>query len=91
MLLAQELVLELDRKLRHPNVILKIDIKKAYDRVNWEFLKNMLCAFGFQEVIVDLIFGLISNIWFSVLIHREPSGFFVSRGPVISHIIPFCC
>ncbi|XP_071933097.1 uncharacterized protein [Coffea arabica] len=31
-LLAQELILDLDKKLRHPNVILKLDMEKAYDR-----------------------------------------------------------
>ena len=31
-LLAQELALDLDRRLRHPNLMLKLDMKKAYDR-----------------------------------------------------------
>lgn len=37
-LTAQELVSEIDRKLVHPNLVLKLDIIKAYDRVNWCFL-----------------------------------------------------
>lgn len=80
-LVAQELVADLDRRLKHPNMILKLDMEKAYDRVDWSFLLYMLREFGFKEVNVDLFFRLIANNWFSVLINGEPSGFFrSSRG-----------
>ncbi|XP_027156871.1 uncharacterized protein LOC113758040 [Coffea eugenioides] len=77
-LLAQELILDLDKKLRHPNVILKLDMEKAYDRVEWGFLLYMLREFGFKEGVVDLIFRLISNVWFSVLVNGELTSFFRS-------------
>ena len=37
MLLAQELVLDLDRCLTNLNLILKLDMQKAYDHVEWPF------------------------------------------------------
>ncbi|XP_027120510.1 uncharacterized protein [Coffea arabica] len=77
-LLAQELILDLDKKLRHPNVILKLDMEKAYDRVEWGFLLYMLREFGFKEGVVDLIFRLISNVWFSVLVNGELTSVFKS-------------
>nr|XP_027088507.1 uncharacterized protein LOC113709854 [Coffea arabica] len=77
-LLTQELVVDLDRRLRHPNLMLKLDMEKAYDRVEWPFLLFMLRKFGFTEHVVDLIFRLVSNNWFSVLVNGEPSGFFKS-------------
>nr|XP_027090418.1 uncharacterized protein LOC113711451 [Coffea arabica] len=77
-LLAQELILDLDKKLRHPNVILKLDMEKAYDRVEWGFLLYMLREFGFKEGVVDLVFRLISNVWFSVLVNGELTSFFKS-------------
>ncbi|XP_071906033.1 uncharacterized protein [Coffea arabica] len=77
-LLAQELILDLDKKLRHPNVVLKLDMEKAYDRVEWGFLLYMLREIGCKEGVVDLIFRLISNVWFSVLINGELTGFFKS-------------
>ncbi|XP_071924898.1 uncharacterized protein [Coffea arabica] len=77
-LLAQELMGEIDRKLVEPNVILKLDMEKAYDRVEWPFLLFMLRQFGFEEGVVDLLFRTFSNSWFSVLINGEPSGLFKS-------------
>ncbi|XP_071920627.1 uncharacterized protein [Coffea arabica] len=77
-LLTQELVADLDRRLRHPNLMLKLDMEKAYDRVEWSFLLFMLRKFGFEEQVVDIIFRLVSNNWFSVLVNGEAAGFFKS-------------
>ncbi|XP_027169914.1 uncharacterized protein LOC113769603 [Coffea eugenioides] len=74
-LLAQELVLDLDRRLVDPNLILKLDMEKAYDRVDWSFLIFLLRQYGFEEVVVDLLFRTFSNTWFSVLVNKEPTGF----------------
>ena len=58
---SQELALDMDRKLRHPNLMLKLDMEKAYDRVKWSFLIFMLRQFGFQERTVDLMSQTVSN------------------------------
>ncbi|XP_071921766.1 uncharacterized protein [Coffea arabica] len=77
-LLAQEHVQELDHRLESSNLMLKLDEEKAYDRVEWSFLLFMVRAFGFQEEAVDLIFRLVANNWFSVLVNGEPAGFLKS-------------
>lgn len=37
--MAQEIIRELNRKAASGNVIIKIDMAKAYDRLEWRFLK----------------------------------------------------
>ena len=78
-LLAQELVHDLNRRTRGGNVVLKLDMAKAYDRLSWPFLLHMLRAFGFSEHWISLINHAISNSWFSVLVNGVPKGFFRSH------------
>ena len=61
--------------------IMKVDIAKAYDRVDWTFLSNILLAFGFDRKIVGLIHQLISTSSIVVLVNGSSSHFFKpSRG-----------
>lgn len=77
-LMAQELITGMGNKKRGGNIALKLDMAKAYDRVSWFFLTKVLRAFGFSEVWIDMIWRLISNCWFSVIINGSPQGFFKS-------------
>ncbi|XP_027090440.2 uncharacterized protein [Coffea arabica] len=80
-LLAQELVTDMKRGNRGGNVILKLDMMKAYDRVSWPFLLQVMRRFGFSETWIDMIWRLISNVWFSVIVNGLPQGFFkATRG-----------
>nr|XP_027071629.1 uncharacterized protein LOC113696407 [Coffea arabica] len=77
-LLAQELISGIRRSNRGGNVVLKLDMAKAYDRISWVFLLQVLRRFGFTERWIDMIWRLISNVWFSVLVNGSPCGFFQS-------------
>ncbi|GJW00473.1 RNA-directed DNA polymerase, eukaryota, reverse transcriptase zinc-binding domain protein [Tanacetum coccineum] len=48
-LLTQELLRGYDRKHGAKRCAMKIDIQKAYDTVNWQFLKDVLFKVGFHE------------------------------------------
>ena len=57
-------------------MLCKLDLKKAYDHVNWGFLMYMLERLGFPEKWRKWIFYCISTVKFSVLINGAPCGFF---------------
>ena len=65
-LLAQELVSDITRSNRGGNVVIKLDMMKAYDRVSWSFLLQVLRRLGFSETWIDMIWRLVSKVWFSV-------------------------
>ena len=48
-LLAQELISGIRQSNRRGNVVLKLDMAKAYDKVSWLFLLQVLRWFGFGE------------------------------------------
>ncbi|KAL2453200.1 Uncharacterized protein Adt_49302 [Abeliophyllum distichum] len=77
-LLAQELLHTLDTKVRGGNVIFKLDMAKAYDRLDWGFLIFVLEGFGFDAIWIDRIRRCISECHFSVLLNGRPCDFFPS-------------
>lgn len=48
---------------------IKVDMVKAYDRVEWGPLKTILKLLGFDGVFVNWIYEVISTISFSFLLH----------------------
>ncbi|XP_071939020.1 uncharacterized protein [Coffea arabica] len=77
-LLAQEVVSGIGKKTRGGNVVMKLDMSKAYDRVSWDHIIGVLRRFGFGERFIDLVWRLISNVWFSIIINGASHGFFKS-------------
>lgn len=61
-----------------PNVVIKLDMAKAYDRLSWLFMTKVLRKMGFCERFIGVVFVIISNNWYSVLLNGQPHGFFKS-------------
>lgn len=56
----------------------KIDLRKAYDRVEWSFLESIMLKLGFNCNWVNLILKYISSAKFSVQINGKKKGNFRS-------------
>ncbi|CAM8995780.1 unnamed protein product [Rhodiola kirilowii] len=60
---------------------LKLDMSKAYDRVEWKFLKAMLLSFGFEEGWVSMILKYVSSVRYTICINgRNTVEFIPGRG-----------
>ena len=53
---------------------LKLDMSKAYDRVEWEFLRRAMLHFGFADRFVSMIMACITSVSFSILLNGELVG-----------------
>ena len=59
-------------------VLCKLDLEKAYDHINWDFLMLVMQKMGFGEKWAGWIRWCISTASFSVMINGSPVGFFQS-------------
>lgn len=75
-LLATELVAGYKWKDISKRCMLKVDLQKAFDSVNWDFIQNTLEALGFPTHFRKLIAQCITTTRFSVSINGEPCGYF---------------
>nr|GFC76917.1 putative reverse transcriptase domain, reverse transcriptase zinc-binding domain protein [Tanacetum cinerariifolium] len=57
----------------------KVDIQKAYDTVDWGFLREVLLGFGFHEHMVHWITECVTTTSFSISINGNLHGFFKGK------------
>lgn len=57
------------RKIKSGQMAIKLDLQKAYDMVNWTFLKIVLSIFGFCDVFVRWILACITYVSFEMLVN----------------------
>lgn len=75
---AQEMLRSI-KKVKGSNIILNLDISKAYGSLCWFTLIKTMRKFGFRERWIDMIRRLISKWWYLVLINGGRCGFFTSN------------
>jgi len=56
--------------------ILKIDLKKAYDSLDWSYLRCLLIKIGLNDMCAKWIMACVEGINFAILINGYPTSFF---------------
>ncbi|KAK4381825.1 hypothetical protein Sango_2931200 [Sesamum angolense] len=80
-LLAQELFSGYNQCRLPPRCGLKVDLRKAYDTVEWDFLIATLRMFGFPAVFIRWIEECVTSAHYSVVVNGGVNGFFAgARG-----------
>lgn len=78
-LLASELVKDYHREVVTPRCLMKLDISKAFDSVQWSFVIRSLEAIGVPARFIQWIRLCISTPSFSVQVNGELAGYFQSK------------
>jgi len=73
-ILASEAINSLDKKQYGGNIALKVDISKAFDTLDWNFLVMVLRNFGFSPISINWIVEILKSALLSVLVNGKAIG-----------------
>ena len=76
-LIANE-VLDSILRRKKSDLVCKLDIEKAYDNINWEFVLQVMDSMGFGNRWLSWIKWCVSKASFSVIFNGSHAGFFQS-------------
>ncbi|GKA67000.1 hypothetical protein Tco_0766808 [Tanacetum coccineum] len=78
-LLTQELMHNYHLDRGSPRCAFKVNIQKAYDTVDWNFLCMILHGFGFHDKMVSWIMECVTSTSYSININGSIHGFFKGK------------
>lgn len=64
-MLVEDILYQIKKPIIDGNMVIKLDMAKAYDMVSWSFTCLVLKRFDFGKVIIDMIWRAMFNNWYS--------------------------
>jgi len=74
--LAQEILRGYNRKRTSPRCVIKVDLKKAFDSINWDFLRSAMTGLGFPNLFISWVMECVTSPSYSIQINGSLCGFF---------------
>ncbi|XP_019228498.1 PREDICTED: uncharacterized protein LOC109209643 [Nicotiana attenuata] len=102
-LFSHELFKGYTRKGLSPRCVLKVDLRKAYDSLDWHFLRYMLTELGFPQKFIHWVMECVSTVSYSLMLngglqsHSKPreesckGRYKFSKNNAGSILQVFCC
>lgn len=78
-LIGADLVRLYNRFNASHRALIKIDIQKAYDTANWDFLQELLRAYKFPQPFVQWLTTCVESVSYTLLMNKEPTPMFNGR------------
>ena len=75
---------------------IKLDMSKAYDKVDWDFQEKLMRQMGFNGRWIHLFMGYVKTVLYSVLVNGELWGMIqptceIRQGDPLSHFLFLFC
>lgn len=90
LVVTQEMIHSLNQK-KERGMVMRLDLSKAYDRWNWDYLRALLEAYRFDKRWIEWVQCMISTLNFSILVNGTPTNTFNTTRGIRKgdHISPF--
>ena len=78
-ILSHELVKSYSRKGISPKCMVKIDLQKAYDSVEWPFIKHLMLELGFPYKFVNWVMACLTTASYTFNVNGDLTRPFVAK------------
>jgi len=89
-LICHDLLRHYNRKTS-PRCLMKIDLRKTYDMISWNFINNVLKGFGFLVYFVKLIMTCVTSTTFTIKVNGVGHGYFEGKMGLREIPCHHCC
>lgn len=76
--LSQEVIHYIRKPIIGSNIIIILDMEKAYDRISLFYICLVLRKMSFDEKFINMVWRIIDNNWYCIIIYGYRYGFFHS-------------